>query len=107
MKKTHFAFIAVALIALLSAFTTSKHPTTTYKLHRVNATTFTVSGIVYVEVSDKTGQSEGTNYNCIESIPNPECTFESNEQPVTRSSKLSITKLSWDSRANVVNGLLQ
>ena len=105
MKKAFFAFIAVALIAVTSAFVT-KPKVLDHKFHTVNATPFTYQSIQYIEVTDLTGLTQSSDYDCFESAA--ECTFESNEAAVVRDSKLSITKASWDNRgATVILGDFQ
>jgi hypothetical protein len=106
MKKMRFAFIAVALMALLSAFAT-RHNTSVYKLHKTDAPEFTVNNVVYVEVIDATNLVLDDDYLCTPVTPVKECTFETTEQPDLRDSKVSITKTSWNSRSNIQNGLYQ
>jgi len=104
MKRIHFGFIAVAVIALLSAFTIKYNATTSYKLNRKDATEFVVGGVSYVEVIDVTGLQEGVNYNCTATSDGKECTFETTEQPVVRNGKKSISKWGWVARILIAIG---
>jgi hypothetical protein len=100
MKKIRFVFIAVALIALLSAFATNKK-TTTYTFTRTGSV-FSISGVEYVPVFDISEYD----YDCI-FYSYAECTFESVEQASSRSGILSISKAGWNVRGNITYGICQ
>jgi len=104
-KKARFNFIAVGLMALLTAFNTSRQ--VAYKYHR-QGSLFTIGGVQYVAVVDLT-YSEDI-YDCVLTTPNTECTFESTERAQLRvrtQHVLSITKTAWDKRTNIESGEIQ
>ena len=79
MKHMKFAFIAVALIAILSAFATKKNSVVSSTLKKwglIEKTTVNISGTNYdvVIVDDATGESKGSEYDC---VFDPQiCTFQ-------------------------------
>jgi hypothetical protein len=93
MKKMKLSFVAVALVAILSAFATS--PNFFDRKFQVTGEGSDIGGDYWILGENVTGQTQGSeDYDCLANI-NVKCTLETDNSAVyTESSQLRVRKVS-------------